>query len=147
MIGEQLRLRNIEVIQDLSNDLPKVHGDANQLEQVFLNLLTNARDALESKFEAQGSVAELQNKIVITTHVSGDVNDKVEILFKDTGSGMLQEALKDIFDPFYTTKEVGKGTGLGLSISYGIIQDHKGEIDVAETGPEGTTFRISLPVA
>jgi histidine kinase len=122
-------------------------GDPNQLEQVFLNLLSNARDAIESKLEAREGGAELQKKIVITTHVSGAVRDKVEILFKDTGSGMLQEALKHIFDPFYTTKEVGRGTGLGLSISYGIIQDHKGEIDVAETSREGTTFRIRLPTA
>jgi len=147
MVGEQLSLRNIEVIQDFSGDLPKVLGDTNQLEQVFLNLLANARDAIESKFEAQGGGAELQKKIVITTHVSGDVKDKVEILFKDTGSGIPQEALKNIYDPFYTTKEVGKGTGLGLSISYGIIQDHKGEIDITETGQEGTTFRIRLPAA
>ncbi len=146
MIGEQLSLRNIEVIRNFSSDLPKVLADANQLEQVFLNMLTNARDAIESNIEAQGG-AELQKKIVITTHVSDDVKDKVEILFKDTGSGIPQEALKNIFDPFYTTKEVGKGTGLGLSISYGIIQNHKGEIDMTETGPEGTTFRIKLPVA
>ncbi len=147
MIGEQLSLRNIEVIKDFSNDIPKVMGDTNQLEQVFLNLLANARDAIESKFEAHGGGAELQKKIVITIHVSGDVKDQVEILFKDTGSGIPQEALKNIYDPFYTTKEVGKGTGLGLSISYGIIQDHKGGIDVVETGPEGTTFRIRLPAA
>jgi C4-dicarboxylate-specific signal transduction histidine kinase len=147
MIGEQLSLRDIEVTQVLSSDLPKVKGDAHQLEQVLLNLLANARDAVESKFEAQGGGAELQKKLVITTQVSGDENETVEILVKDTGSGIPQEALKSIFDPFYTTKEVGKGTGLGLSISYGIIQDHKGEIDVAETGPEGSTFRISLPVA
>jgi signal transduction histidine kinase len=146
MVGEQLRIRNIEVIQDLSNNLPNVQGDDSQLEQVILNLLSNSRDAIESKLEAQGGGAELQKKIVITTHATGDVKDKVEILFKDTGNGIPQESLKNIFDPFYTTKEVGKGTGLGLSISYGIIQDHKGEIDVAETGPEGTTFRIRLPV-
>jgi histidine kinase len=122
-------------------------GDANQLEQVFLNLIANARDAIESKFETRGGGAELQKKIVITTLVSGDVKDKVKILFKDTGSGIPQEALKNIYDPFYTTKEVGKGTGLGLSISYGIIQDHKGDINVAENGPEGTTFRIRMPAA
>ena len=146
MIGEQLNLRNIEVIQDFSNDLPKVLGDANRLEQVFLNLLANARDAIESKFEARGGGPELQKKIVITTHFPGDAKEEVEILFKDTGSGITEETLPNIFDPFFTTKEVGEGTGLGLSISYGIIQDHKGEIDVAETGTEGTTFRIRLPI-
>jgi len=147
MIGEQLSLRNIEVIKDFSGDIPKVMGDANQLEQVFLNLLANSLDAIESRPEARGGGARLQKKIVITTHVSGDAKDTVEILFKDTGIGIPQETLENIFDPFYTTKEVGKGTGLGLSITYGIMQDHKGKIDVAETGPGGTTFRIRLPVA
>ena len=147
MIGEQLSLRNIEVTKNLSSDLPKVLADANQLEQVFLNMLTNARDAIESNVDAKQADAEPQKKIVITTQVPDDAKDKVEILFKDTGGGISREVLKNIFDPFYTTKEVGKGTGLGLSISYGIIQNHKGEIDTAETGPEGTTFRITLPVA
>jgi signal transduction histidine kinase len=147
MIGEQLKLRDIKVIKDLSNDLPKVLGNASQLEQVFLNMLTNARDAIESKFESKGDGAQLQKKIVITTHVSEGDKKKVEILFTDNGCGIPQEALNIIFDPFYTTKEVGKGTGLGLSISHGIIQEQKGEIDVADFGPEGTTFRIKLPVA
>ena len=70
----------------------------------------------------------------------------IEILFKDTGAGIPPESMKRIFDPFFTTKEVGKGTGLGLSICYGIIMDHKGQIKVTETGPEGTTFRIRLPI-
>ncbi len=70
----------------------------------------------------------------------------IEILVRDNGCGIPQEALKDIFDPFFTTKEVGQGTGLGLSISYGIIKAHGGEIEVSETGPAGTTFRITLPI-
>lgn len=67
-------------------------------------------------------------------------------MIKDTGCGIPEGHLKKIFDPFFTTKEVGKGTGLGLSISYGIIKEHNGEINVAETGPEGTTFSIKLPI-
>ncbi|MBW2656510.1 MAG: PAS domain-containing sensor histidine kinase, partial [Deltaproteobacteria bacterium] len=63
------------------------------------------------------------------------------------GSGIKEKDQTNIFDPFYTTKEVGKGTGLGLSISYGIINDHKGQIEVAETGPEGTMFKVTLPIA
>ncbi len=70
--------------------------------------------------------------------------DFIEILVRDNGGGIPDDKVDKIFDPFFTTKEVGKGTGLGLSISYGIIKDHGGEIKVAETGPEGTTFRIRL---
>lgn len=147
MMGEQLRLRNILVRRDLSPDLPMVLGNANHLEQVVLNLLTNARDALESK---AGSLAETDGcsfEITIATSLPTDRKDTVDVIVKDNGCGIHHEKLNKIFDPFYTTKDVGKGTGLGLSISYGIIQDHGGEIDVLETGPEGTTFRIRLPVA
>ena len=70
----------------------------------------------------------------------------VEILVRDNGGGIPSENMEKIFDPFFSTKEVGKGTGLGLSISYGIIKDHQGEISVAETSPAGTTFRIKLPI-
>jgi len=147
MIGAQLHLNNIEVIQDLSNDLPEIMGNPNQLEQVFLNLLTNARDAVESRPPAKGGRAELHKRIVISTHVQDDRKEMVEIRIKDTGGGIPAKVLRNIFDPFFTTKEVGMGTGLGLSISYGIIKDHGGEIDVGDTGPEGTTFRIRLPGA
>ena len=145
MIGEQLRVRSIEVVLELSNDLPKVLVNANQLGQVFLNLLTNARDALESKENSQEEGAKPQKRIVITTRVSDDAKEQVEILYRDNGSGIPQANLNKVFDPFFTTKAAGKGTGLGLSISYGIIEDHEGKIDVVETGPEGTTFRIRLP--
>ncbi len=140
MMGEQLRLRNIEVQKSLTPDIPKVRGDANQLEQVFLNLLTNARDAIEA------TGGKEPGQIEIVTRVSDNDNECVEILVKDSGTGIAADHLEKIFDPFFTSKEVGKGTGLGLSISYGIIQDHQGEIEVAATGPEGTTFRIRLPV-
>ena len=146
MIGQQLRKKNIEVIRNFSEGLPEVLGDVNQLEQVFLNLLANGRDAIQSKVEAGGGIMEFQKRIAVTTHISAEVKEAVEILFKDTGSGIPQETLNNIFDPFFTTKGVGDGTGLGLSIRYGIIQDHKGEINVVETGPEGTTFRIRLPM-
>lgn len=71
----------------------------------------------------------------------------IEIIVKDTGSGIKKKDQSNIFDPFYTTKEVGKGTGLGLSISYGIIRDHGGQIDIAETGKQGTALRITLPIS
>ncbi|GAK60630.1 multi-sensor hybrid histidine kinase [Candidatus Vecturithrix granuli] len=138
MIGEQLRLRNITVVKHFTPDLPTVSGDANRLEQVFLNLITNSRDAITAAPHANGTLN-------ITTRVS-ESQTHVEIVIQDTGGGIPSEYLDKIFDPFFTTKEVGQGTGLGLSISYGIIKEHQGEIQVMETGSEGTTFVIRLPV-
>jgi PAS domain S-box-containing protein len=140
MMGEQLRLHDIEVKEDLAANLPKIQGDANQLEQVLLNLMINAKDAIEAAKNKR------QRRIEMITRMSDEAKGAIEILVKDTGGGISKECLENIFDPFFTTKEVGKGTGLGLSISYGIVKDHKGEINVAETGPEGTTFRIRLPI-
>ena len=137
MVGEQLRLRNITVEKHLAPDLPAISGDANQLEQVFLNVITNARDAITATPNASGTLQ-------ITTRVS-DSQEHIEIIIRDTGCGIPAAHLDKIFDPFFTTKEVGKGTGLGLSISYGIIKAHQGEIRVVETGPTGTTFVIRLP--
>ena len=139
MMGEQLRLHDIEVKKDLAANLPRIQGDANQLEQVLLNLLINAGDAIET--------AGNNRRVEMTTRISDGVKGAIEILIKDTGGGISKECLEKIFDPFFTTKDVGKGTGLGLSISYGIVKDHKGEIEATETGPEGTTFRIRLPIA
>ncbi len=140
MVGEQLRLHNIEVKKSLTPDIPKIQGDANQLEQVFLNLLTNARDAIEAKG------AKEAGQIEIVTRVSGHDNQWVEILVTDSGDGIAADCLENVFDPFVTTKEIGKGTGLGLSISYGIIKEHQGKIEVVETSSEGTTFRVILLV-
>ncbi len=139
MIEEQLRLHNIEVQKNLPPNPPKVLGDMNQLEQVVLNLLTNARDAIEAKGGKE------PGQIEIVSRVFSDDNAWVEILIKDSGDGISEDTLENIFDPFFTTKEVGKGTGLGLSISYGIIREHQGVIEVAETSPKGTTFRVRLP--
>ena len=148
MMGEQLRLRNIEVKKQFTPDLPKVDADANQLEQVFLNLITNARDAILQRSEVRGRLEIITRMGEADNQQSSIINHQsqnfVEILIRDNGGGIPSENMEKIFDPFFTTKEVGKGTGLGLSISYGIIKDHKGEIEVAETGPEGTTFRIKL---
>ncbi len=145
MVGEQLRLRSIEVKQELNPGLPKVLGDANQLEQVFLNLITNARDAMEEKEKNPEPENGREPVLEIITRLADVDGKSIEILFKDSGGGISAENLGKIFDPFFSTKEVGNGTGLGLSISYGIINDHHGEIDVAKTGPDGTTFRIKLP--
>ena len=147
MIGEQLSHRNIMINLHLDDHLPRINGDANQLEQVFLNLITNARDAIIEKVDAKQTGDARENMISITTQRCVRNEDYVEILFQDTGIGIKEKKQNSIFDPFFTTKEVGKGTGLGLSISYGIISDHGGEIEVSETGSSGTTFRILLPSA
>lgn len=147
MVGEQLRLRNIEIVRSLDRELPPVKGEANQLEQVFLNLITNARDAIADKEQEQGTQNGDRNRIEIITRLSEENSQFVEIVLKDSGNGIKKQDQAKIFDPFYTTKEVGKGTGLGLSISYGIICDHNGKIEIAETGPDGTTFTVRLPIA
>jgi signal transduction histidine kinase len=136
LLGEQLRSHNIKVRRDLSQNLPKVLADANQLEQVFLNLISNAKDAIDPKGGGN---------IVITSRGS-EKPDFVEVVVADTGTGMDSATVSDIFNPFFTTKDVGKGTGLGLSISLGIIEDHGGRIEVHSVKDRGTAFRITLPV-
>ena len=112
--------------------LPMVECYAGQLNQVFMNLLTNAADAIEG-----------EGAITVTTEVEGDT---VTVAYSDTGCGMSADVMTQVFDPFYTTKEIGKGAGLGLSISYGIVEKHGGSIVVESVEGEGTTFRITLPV-
>jgi len=133
LMQEQLRLREIEVTVDLGPEEPVVVGNFIQLEQVFINLLTNARDAL----------ADSARKRI---RISGSVGPRtVEIRFADTGHGIPSGRERRIFDPFFTTKEVGKGTGLGLSITYGIIKEHGGMISVLSAPGEGARFLIQLP--
>src|SRR6266550_2637392 len=133
LMQEQLRLREIEVTVDLGPQDPLVVGNFIQLEQVFINLLTNARDAL----------ADSPRKRI---HISGSVGPRaVEITFADTGHGIPPGRERRIFDPFFTTKEVGKGTGLGLSITYGIIKEHGGTVSVVSAPGEGARFLIQLP--
>ena len=146
MIGEQLRLRGVNVIRLFSKETPIVKGNANQLEQVFLNLMSNAADAFESKSWRNSKKRRSKRLIIVTRAKAGNAG-QVEILFRDNGEGIPPEHLDTIFDPFFTTKETGKGTGLGLSISYGIIKNHARKIEVMKTNPRGTTFRILLPAA
>jgi C4-dicarboxylate-specific signal transduction histidine kinase len=135
LMQEQLRLRNIEVTLDLGGDEPVVLGNPLQLEQVFVNLLTNARDAI-----ADSPRRTIRISVAIQSPM-------VEIAFADSGPGIPVGLEHRIFDPFFTTKEVGKGTGLGLSITYGIIKDLGGSISVASPPGEGATFLIRLPLA
>jgi C4-dicarboxylate-specific signal transduction histidine kinase len=135
LMQEQLRLREIQVMVDLGPEEPWVVGNAIQLEQVFINLLTNARDAM----------ADSLRKAI---RISGSVGfAATELAFADTGPGIPPGLERRIFDPFFTTKEVGKGTGLGLSIAYGIIKEHGGTISVVSHAGEGATFLINLPLA
>ncbi len=134
LMYDQLRLRQIEVQLDFSAEDVIVNGNAIQLEQVFINLLSNARDAM---------VGVLHKVITITCVLHNDV---VDIYFRDTGPGIPVGFEQRIFDPFFTTKEVGAGTGLGLSITYGIIKEHQGSIAVKNRPGEGALFLIQLPL-
>lgn len=150
MVEEQLRLHRVKVIRKFSMDLPKICGDANQLEQTFLNLLTNARDAIESRVATDtaahdGTNAEAHT-IVIETQRSSEYENMIEVRVNDSGCGIAPEIAPKVFDPFFTTKQVGQGTGLGLSISYGIVQDHGGHIDIYNTSSVGSIFRVILPI-
>jgi C4-dicarboxylate-specific signal transduction histidine kinase len=131
---EQLRLRQIEVQMRFPVDEVIVMGNAIQLEQVFINLLTNARDALASA---------TRKVVTISCEVKEEV---VELQVGDTGPGIPPGFEKRIFDPFFTTKEVGAGTGLGLSITYGIIKDHQGTITVHNRPDDGALFVIQFPL-
>jgi len=138
MVGEQLRLRGIEVKIDLGNEIPRVHGEAGQLEQVFINLITNARDAIIFLEKNR------QGRIEILTRSLSE-GKIVEVTVRDNGGGIDAKNMEKIFDPFFSTKDVGKGTGLGLSISYGIIKKHGGNICVKNTGARGSVFIVELP--
>jgi C4-dicarboxylate-specific signal transduction histidine kinase len=135
LMQEQLRLRQIAVDLDLCSEAPVVLGNPIQLEQVFINLLTNARDAL-----ADAKRKSIAIECTVDDHI-------VAIVFRDTGHGIPEGLDQRIFDPFFTTKEVGTGTGLGLSITYGIIKEHGGSISVESRPGQGATFRIELPLA
>ena len=134
LMQEQLRLRQIETRFDLAPENPLVRGNAIQLEQVLINLLTNARDAVACTPE---------KVITVRSGVKGNI---VEILVQDSGMGIPRGLEQRIFDPFFSTKEVGEGTGLGLSITYGIIKEHQGGISVLPTDGRGATFLIQLPL-
>jgi PAS domain S-box-containing protein len=133
LVGEQLRLAGIEIVTELAQDCSSVEGHPILIEQVLLNLISNARDAM----------AERDGESKITLRVFED--DKgVHITSEDTGRGIPEDVLPRIFEPFYTTKKMGKGTGLGLSVSYGIIRDMNGTI-IAENIDGGARFTVTLP--
>jgi len=132
LLEPQLRGNQIEIVRDYDPDSPPVIGNSGKLQQVFTNLLLNARDAIP-----------YGGSIKISTIPADD--DSLTIQIVDSGIGIAPENVAKIYDPFYTTKGVGRGTGLGLAVSYGIVQEHSGHISVESTPGHGTTFRISIP--
>ncbi len=140
LLNTQLETHNITVKNRLAKDLPLIMGDANQLEQAFINLITNASDAIDSLKDSNGG------EIILESSLSQD-KGYLEITFKDTGGGISGNDLEHIFNPFYTTKAPDRGIGLGLSIVYRIIETHKGSIEVDSEEGKGTTFKITLPIA
>ena len=143
ILGQQLKVRGIEVVWDLTPDLPPILADPDRLEQVFINLLINARDAIDEKGQSQAHQKGAK-KITLKTRTD-DTDITVEVT--DTGPGIPASMLERIFEPFFTTKKVGQGTGLGLSISYGIVKDCKGSIRAVSGENEGTSFIIKFPIA
>ena len=121
---------------------PKVMADSNRLEQVFINLLINARDAIEERWKDTDRKDAIK-KIFLKTSATG-FNVIIEV--RDTGTGISESIFDKIFEPFFTSKEVGMGTGLGLSISYGIVQDYHGTIRVRSRTGEGAAFIIQFPI-
>jgi two-component system, NtrC family, sensor kinase len=131
LVAHPLKASQIQVVKQLSESLPPVRGSANKLQQVFLNLFLNARDAMPL-----GGMLEVR---------TAARNGGVEIEVVDTGDGISREHIHRIFDPFFTTKAGARGTGLGLSVSYGIIKEHAGKIDVRSTPGRGTSFHVEFP--
>ncbi|MBL7175040.1 MAG: Cache 3/Cache 2 fusion domain-containing protein [Desulfobacteraceae bacterium] len=137
--GQQLMDHNISIERTLSEDLPEIMGDSNQLEQVFLNLISNARDAMD---EVTGSKV-----LTIRSYLIDDEGlTSVAVSVKDTGVGIPEENLDKILDPFFSTKPVGKGTGLGLSLCFGIIEAHGGRFEIKSEPGKGTEIKVLLPV-
>ena len=149
LLGEQLRLHNIKVIKKIDPDLPLIKGEPYQIEQVIINIISNARDALDEKSTwGKNKLKDWSMKIIIGSKLlkNHENNECVCVYVSDNGTGLVPEVKQKMFEPFFTTKEVGKATGLGLSISYGIIQSHKGKIDVETRKGEGTTVSIKFPI-
>jgi signal transduction histidine kinase len=133
LLEPQLRRSQIEIVRDYGTELPEIHGNSVKLQQVFTNLILNARD----------SISNGNGRITLRTRNGEEGLVTVEVA--DNGIGIAPENVAKIYDPFFTNKGVGGGTGLGLAVTYGIVQEHSGHISVASTPGEGSTFRIILP--
>ena len=132
------RAADIEVVRHYDEQLPRVQSDPLLLHQVFLNMVMNAEHAIQATGRG--------GRIEITTKIARS-RDRIIATVRDTGTGIPDDTLPRIFEPFYTTKEVGKGTGLGLAIAYGIVQEHGGHISAANHPDGGAVFTVELPTA
>jgi two-component system NtrC family sensor kinase len=133
LLENQASFQNIQIVKEFERSLPMIVVDPSQMQQVFINMIINAAEAMEDG-----------GQLTLKTHMD-PTDEFVEIEITDTGHGIPEENLEKLFDPFFTTKEVGHGTGLGLAISYGIIKEHKGTISVESEVDQGTSFLIRLP--
>ncbi|MBT7261644.1 MAG: PAS domain-containing sensor histidine kinase, partial [Desulfobacula sp.] len=142
IFSQQLKLREIEVKWKLDDNLPEITADPVRLEQVFINLLINARDSIVTRSEKNED--DKIKQITIATFLSSHV---VIVTISDTGTGIPESDINKIFEPFFTTKKVGAGTGLGLSISYGIIKESGADISAKNNPEGGVTFTIGFPTS
>ena len=143
VLGHQLKVHEIDVTLDLNPDLPEILAEHNRLEQVFINLVSNAIDAMDEKSSDPAS-RDSEKKLTIKSALK---HNHVTVYVSDTGTGMSEEVQAKLFEPFFTTKKVGKGTGLGVSISYGIVKDYDGDIEIESEVGKGTTFKLTFPAA
>lgn len=141
ILGHQLKVHGVRLELDLDPGLPNILAEHNRMEQVFVNLVNNALDAMDEK-QRQDEGGKTEKVLTVTSQQAGN---EILVRVSDTGTGMSKEVVDKIFEPFYTTKEVGRGTGLGVSISYGIVQDYQGEILVDSEVGRGTTFELRFP--
>jgi len=149
LVSYQIERSQVQVVSQLHPDLPEIVADGQRLEQVLINLLLNAKDALEGMEDRREvTIRTAPGRHPGRRPEEGDDSERpwVHVAVADTGCGIGEERLTDIFTPFFTTKAVGQGTGLGLSVSLGIVQAHGGRIDVSSTVGQGSTFTVSLPV-
>ncbi len=133
LLGKRDAFQDIQLVDALTEPLPEVLGDKNQLEQVLINLSLNACEAMPNG-----------GTLMLATSVA---DGRIVIEVTDTGCGIKREHLDKVLEPFFTTKPVGKGTGLGLSVSYGIVQQHGGTLEIDSQEGKGATFTVTLPVA
>ncbi len=140
VLGHQLTVHSIKVSLDLDENIPQIRAEHNRLEQVLINLVTNAIDSMDER--AQKEEGMVEKNLTIKSYVDDDL---VVIQVSDTGIGMTEAVKRKIFEPFFTTKDTGKGTGLGTSISFGIIKDYSGTIDIKSEYGKGATFIIKFP--
>ncbi len=141
VLGHQIKAHQIALDLNLDPDIPFIMADHNRLEQVFINMVTNAIDAMDEKAEIP-EFKSTAKQLKIKSYVEGTM---VAVAVEDNGVGMSEDVKDKLFEPFFTTKEVGKGTGLGVSISYGIIKDYHGTIEVDSQVGHGTTFILKFP--